>query len=79
VFKVAMIEVDRALRAAPELDCHMLLTVHDELVFEVPEPNVEAAASTIRDRMEHAVDLDVPLRADLGWGEHWSAAAPAGH
>ena len=37
VFKVAMIEVDGALREQPDLDCHMLLTVHDELVFEVPE------------------------------------------
>ena len=37
VFKVAMIDVDRALHDHPELDCHMLLTVHDELVFEVAE------------------------------------------
>jgi DNA polymerase-1 len=79
VFKVAMIEVDRALRDAPALECHMLLTVHDELVFEVPEGNVEKAAEVVRDRMESAVDLDVPLRADVGWGSHWSAAAPAGH
>jgi len=79
VFKVAMIEVDRALSDASGLDCHMLLTVHDELVFEVPEANVEKAAEVVRERMEAAVELDVPLRADVGWGEHWSAAAPAGH
>ncbi len=42
VFKVAMIGVDRALREQPELDCHMLLTVHDELVFEVAAAHVEA-------------------------------------
>ena len=29
--------------------------------------------------MEHAVELEVPLRADVGWGKHWSDAAPAGH
>ena len=61
VFKVAMIGVDEALRGAPELDCHMLLTVHDELVFEVPAKRVEEAAGVVRDRMEHAIDLDVPL------------------
>jgi DNA polymerase-1 len=79
VFKVAMIAVDVALRAAPELDCRMLLTVHDELVFEVPEANVERAAELVKERMEHAVELDVPLRADVGWGPNWSDAAPAGH
>ena len=79
VFKVAMIRVDQALREQPDLDCHMLLTVHDELVFEVPESNVEAAAELVKDRMEHAVDLEVPLQADVGRGMNWSDAAPAGH
>jgi DNA polymerase-1 len=79
VFKVAMIAVDTALRAAPELDCRMLLTVHDELVFEVPVFTVETAAALVKERMEHAVELDVPLQADVGWGANWSDAAPAGH
>ena len=79
VFKVAMIRVDEALRDHPELDCSMLLTVHDELVLEVAEANVEAAAALVKDRMEHAVQLDVPLQADVGWGPNWSEAAPAGH
>ena len=48
--------MDRALRERPELDCHMLLTVHDELVFEVPKDRAEEAVDLIRDRMEHAVD-----------------------
>jgi len=79
VFKMAMIRVDEALRGASDLDCHMLLTVHDELVFEVPGVNVDAAAQLVKERMEHAVDLEVPLRADVGWGTNWSDAAPAGH
>ena len=79
VFKMAMIRVDEALADEPDLDCHMLLTVHDELVFEVPEGNVEAAAALIKERMEHAVELEVPLQADVGWGPDWSDAAPAGH
>ena len=57
----------------------MLLTVHDELVFEVPAATVEAAAALVQERMEHAVELDVPLQADVGWGPNWSDAAPAGH
>jgi len=79
VFKVAMIRVDEALRDRPELDCHMLLTVHDELVFEVPEDQVEQAAAVVADRMEHAIDLEVALRADVGWGPNWAEATPAGH
>ena len=79
VFKMAMIRVDEALREHEELDCHMLLTVHDELVFEVPEGTVEAAAELVKERMEHAVELEVSLRADVGWGTNWSDAAPAGH
>jgi DNA polymerase-1 len=79
VFKVAMIGVDEALRRSPELDCHMLLTVHDELVFEVPAKGVEEAAGVVRDRMEHAIDLEVPLQADIGWGSSWAEAVPEGH
>ena len=79
VFKVAMIDVARALRDRRELECHMLLTVHDELVYEVPEDRADEAADVVRDRMENAVELEVPLRADIGWGADWSAAAPAGH
>ncbi len=79
VFKVGMIAVDRALRDRPDLDFHMLLTVHDELVFEVAKDRAEEAVDLIRDRMEHAVELDVDLRADVGLGANWSEAAPEGH
>jgi DNA polymerase-1 len=79
VFKVGMIAVDRALREHPDLDCHMLLTVHDELVFEVRKDRAEDAVDLIHDRMEHAVRLDVDLRADVGLGANWSEAAPEGH
>jgi DNA polymerase-1 len=79
IFKLAMIRVDRALRDRPDLDCKMLLTVHDELVFEVETAQVEEAAKLVKDEMESAYELTVPLRADLGWGPNWAEAAPAGH
>jgi len=56
----------------------MLLQVHDELVFEVPEGREEAAAAAIRDTMaraaEPALKLDVPLDVEVGWGANWGAA-----
>jgi DNA polymerase-1 len=79
VFKLGMIRVDRALEERPDLDCRMLLTVHDELVFDVPEEHVGEAAMLVKGEMESAFDLDVKLRADIGWGKNWSDAAPAGH
>jgi DNA polymerase-1 len=79
VFKVAMIEVDRVLRDRADLGCQMLLTVHDELVFEVAEEHAAEAAEVVRGRMEHAIDLDVALRADIGWGPNWAEAVPEGH
>jgi DNA polymerase I len=79
VFKVAMIAVDTALREREDLGCRMLLTVHDELVFEVRADRVEEAGALVKERMETAAELDVPLRADLGSGPDWSQAAPAGH
>jgi DNA polymerase-1 len=52
----------------------MTLTVHDELVFEVPEVEVEQAASAIRQRMESIYALDVPLVVDVGHGRAWDEA-----
>ncbi|MGA9162622.1 MAG: DNA polymerase I [Actinomycetota bacterium] len=78
VFKLGMIGVDAALRGS-DLDCRMLLTVHDELVFEVSAKRVEAAAELVKREMEAAYELDVPLRADIGWGPNWAEAVPAGH
>jgi len=79
VFKLGMIGVDRALRDEPELGCRMLLTVHDELVFEVRKATVEEASTLVRSEMESAYALRVPLRADVGWGPNWAEAVPAGH
>jgi DNA polymerase-1 len=57
----------------------MVLTVHDELVFEVAERAVDDVADAARKEMESAFELSVPLRVDVGSGHDWASAAPAGH
>jgi DNA polymerase-1 len=78
ILKLAMIKVDREL-AGSELDCTMVLTVHDELVFDVLAEHREEAGRLVEKAMEAAYPLTVPLRVDLGWGLNWAEAAPAGH
>jgi len=73
LLKVAMITVHADLsRQVP--GARMILTVHDELLFEVPDEDVEKASSLIRKIMEGAMDLDVPLVVDIGWGRNWAEA-----
>ncbi|MGH2556015.1 MAG: DNA polymerase I [Actinomycetota bacterium] len=78
ILKLAMIKVDEAL-AGSGPDCDMVLTVHDELVFDVAERDREASGALVKRAMEEAYPLTVPLKADVGWGKDWSQAAPAGH
>jgi DNA polymerase I len=78
ILKLAMIRVDRELRSS-RLDCVMVLTVHDELVFDVAKRDLDPAKVLARGAMESAYTLSVPLKADLGWGANWAEAAPAGH
>jgi DNA polymerase-1 len=73
IFKLAMIDVDRALDDAA-LETRMLLTVHDELVFEVPEKERDDAESVIRSTMESVTELLVPLQVDMGFGPNWAKA-----
>ncbi len=70
LLKLAMIAVDRRL-AAEHPAARLLLTVHDELVLEVPAGEVEAVAALVREEMEGVARLDVPLVAEAGWGETW--------
>ena len=73
IIKVAMVNIDRRLREE-KFETRMLLQVHDELVFEVPEAELEQVKELIRVEMETAVVLDVPLKVDIGCGENWSVA-----
>jgi DNA polymerase-1 len=78
LIKRAMARMDEALAAADLEGVKMLLQVHDELVFEVPEGREEEAAEVVRSVMssaaQPALTLDVPLNVEVGWGEHWGAA-----
>lgn len=73
IIKVAMLKVEEALRQAG-LKSRVLLQVHDELVLEVTNGEKEQAAKLVKDAMEHAVQLAVPLVADVAWGENWAKA-----
>lgn len=78
IIKRAMIRMDDALAAAGLTGTRMLLQVHDELVFEVPEAEVAAATQVIRRVMETAagpaLQLSVPLGVEIGTGPNWGAA-----
>jgi DNA polymerase-1 len=70
LIKIAMIRIDRLLRERG-LAAKMLLQVHDELVFELPAEEVEVLENEVRDAMENAAELSVPLVVDVGVGKNW--------
>jgi len=75
ILKRAMIDLHGAL-LQQKLKTRMILTVHDELLFEAPREEADAAAALVREKMEHAVKLDVPLDVDVGMAENWRDAKP---
>ena len=73
IIKRAMIEVDRWLRDS-KIDAHLIMQVHDELVFEVREDLVPEVIPHVRKLMCDAADLRTPLRVDAGAGKNWDDA-----
>jgi DNA polymerase-1 len=77
VIKRAMIRMPQALAGAG-VKARMLLQVHDELLFEVPEDEVEVTSEVVREVMEGAcrpvIELSIPLIADAGVGDNWAEA-----
>ena len=70
LLKLAMVRL-----AEPQVPgARMVLTVHDELVFEVPADQLELAVERTKTAMESVYPLDVPLEVDVGWGPNWAAA-----
>ena len=72
--KVAMLNVDRAIRAE-NLTSRLLLQVHDELILEVGQGESEQVSELVRDQMAKAADLTVPLSVSIGLGHSWHEAA----
>ncbi len=75
ILKQAMIRLHAELPRRG-LQTRMILTVHDELLFEAPQDEADAAASVVREGMETAASLDVPLTVDVGVGANWRDAKP---
>jgi len=73
IMKLAMIAVDERL-AAGDLATSMILTVHDELVFEVPTAEQDRAAALVEEEMTGVCEMKVPLAVDLSFGADWAAA-----
>lgn len=65
-----MIDMADRLRKE-ELKARLLLQVHDELIFEVPEDEIETLKKIVPDVMENAVELKVPLKVDYSFGPTW--------
>jgi DNA polymerase-1 len=73
IMKKAMIDVRDEI-GRKKLAARMVLQVHDELVFEVPEPEHARAEKIVRERMENVCPFKVPLKVSLGWGPSWAEA-----
>lgn len=77
LIKLAMVDLHQRIRDArntPDDPLHgtlMLLQIHDELVFETPRERADAVTTLVAQRMEAAMTLSVPLKADAGWSENW--------
>lgn len=73
IMKAAMVQIHRQMEER-RMRSRLLLTVHDELVLEAPPEEKADLEALVRDRMEHAVTLKVPLVVDRGWGRTWGEA-----
>ncbi len=70
MIKIAMVRIDRKLKEAG-LAARMLLQVHDELVLEMPPEEIDAVQTIVREEMELALPLEVPVEVHMNTGDHW--------
>lgn len=73
LIKIAMIRIARAIEKQ-QLKAKMIIQVHDELVFEVPDQEIEALHILVKEEMEGVLDMKVPLKVDINWGTNWREA-----
>jgi DNA polymerase-1 len=75
LIKLAMLAIHRRLQKENS-PARMLLQIHDELVFEVPEQEIDALAKLVRDQMQGVMQLRVPLKVDVKSGDNWADCEP---
>jgi DNA polymerase-1 len=75
IIKIAMVKVSRII-AKEKLSSTMIMSVHDELVFDVPKEELKTMASLVRREMEGAMDLSVPLKTSIEAGPNWLEMEP---
>src|SRR5690606_19592778 len=73
MIKIAMINIHKDIQERG-LQAKMTMQVHDELVFDVPKPEVEVMKEIIKHRMQTAIKTNVPIEVEIGMGENWLAA-----
>jgi DNA polymerase-1 len=73
LIKVAMLSISNRL-AKEKLKTKMIMQVHDELVFEVPEKELETVAQMVKEAMENVMELTIPLKVEMHWGKTWNEA-----
>jgi DNA polymerase-1 len=73
LIKVAMVRIHRRIKPHAD-DIQLILQIHDELVFECVRDKAATYAQMVREEMEHAMDLRVPLKVDVAWGDNWLSA-----
>jgi DNA polymerase I len=73
IIKIAMIDIWKTLRAEG-MKSRMILQVHDELVFETPGDELTVIEGIVREKMENAANLSVPLKVEIGYGRNWAEA-----
>lgn len=73
LIKMAMIRIDRRM-SEQGMKTRMIMQVHDELVFEVPEGEKESVMELVKEEMEEVIDLLIPLKVDIGYGSNWDEA-----
>ncbi|MBA7526264.1 DNA polymerase I [subsurface metagenome] len=73
IIKIAMINIHKKIKEK-QLKSEMILQVHDELVFDVPEKEIDIISDIVVSEMQNAIKLDVPLTVDWGTGRNWLEA-----
>tara|TARA_B100001540_G_scaffold279908_1_gene268968 strand:- start:230 stop:724 length:495 start_codon:yes stop_codon:yes gene_type:complete len=73
LIKIAMINVNNRIKES-QLNSKMILQIHDELLFEVPKAELELLSELVKNEMENAIKLDIPLKVDCDYGKNWFEA-----